>query len=198
MGKEGRAGGRLMMIRDAMSVMLLAAMTAAPLGAAPAPSRLPRVLVSHTLLTGGAPIAAEVLAIHNAERRAAGVPKLVWDESLAQQARTYAHELARLGQLRHSAAPSRPGQGENLWMGTRDAFSTASMVGAWASERRMFRPARFPNVSTTGNWAQVGHYTQMIWPGTQRVGCSVSKGARTDVLVCRYLPAGNVMGSPVP
>ena len=62
----------------------------------------------------------------------------------------------------------------------------------------MFRPARFSDVSTTGNWADVGHYTQMIWPGTQRIGCAIAKAARSDVLVCRYWPAGNVMDRPVP
>ncbi|MCY7339135.1 MAG: CAP domain-containing protein [Sphingomonas bacterium] len=186
------------MFRKPYSAMLMAVLAAAPLGAAPAPSRLPPVLVSRTLFAGSPPIAADVLALHNAERRAADVPDLVWDDKLAQEAQTYAHELARLGQMRHSAAPTRPGQGENLWMGTRDYFSPANMVGAWASERTMFRPARFPDVSTTGNWAHVGHYTQMIWPGTQRVGCSLSRGAQADFLVCRYFPAGNVMGSPVP
>jgi hypothetical protein len=68
------------------------------------------------------------------------------------------------------------------------------MVGAWASERSMFRPARFPDVSTTGNWADVGHYTQMIWPATTRVGCAIGSSAAADFLVCRYWPSGNVTG----
>jgi len=49
-----------------------------------------------------------------------------------------------------------------------------------------------------GRWDQVGHYSQMIWPGTDRVGCAVRSSARSDYLVCRYSPAGNVFGVTVP
>jgi hypothetical protein len=131
-------------------------------------------------------------------RRQAGVAPLLWDPSLAEGARVYANELARLNFMRHSPKAARPGQGENLWMGTRDYFQPTRMVSDWASERSMFRPAQFPQVSTTGNWADVGHYTQMIWPGTQRVGCAIGKSAGSDFLVCRYWPSGNVMGQFVP
>jgi hypothetical protein len=62
----------------------------------------------------------------------------------------------------------------------------------------MFRAGRFPDVSATGNWADVGHYTQIIWPTTQRVGCSISRSVKDEVLVCRYWPAGNVVNKPVP
>lgn len=68
------------------------------------------------------------------------------------------------------------------------------MVGAWASEKRMFAPGVFPAVSRTGNWIDVAHYTQMIWPTTQRIGCALASTGRTDYLVCRYSPAGNVDG----
>lgn len=139
-----------------------------------------------------------LLTLHNVERRRVGVPTLTWDPSLAQGAQVYANELARLNLLRHSPKVVRPGIGENLWMGTRDYFRPDNMVGAWTSERAMFRPASFPAVSSTGNWADVGHYTQMIWRGTERVGCAIAKSASADVLVCRYWPSGNVNGQRVP
>jgi hypothetical protein len=43
----------------------------------------------------------------------------------------------------------------------------------------------------------VGHYTQLIWPTTREVGCAVAKGQGNDVLVCRYAPAGNVLGEKI-
>jgi hypothetical protein len=79
-----------------------------------------------------------------------------------------------------------------LWMGSRGAFSVEAMVGGWSSEKRYFTRGIFPNNSNTGNWADVGHYTQMIWPTTQRVGCAIASTPRTDYLVCRYSPAGNI------
>ena len=90
------------------------------------------------------------------------------------------------------------GQGENLWMGTTGAYSIETMIGNWASERRWFRAGIFPNVSTTGNWADVGHYTQMIWPTTTHVGCALQRSPRWDFLVCRYSPPGNRDGDRVP
>lgn len=83
-------------------------------------------------------------------------------------------------------------------MGTRGAYAIEAMVESWASERTRFRSGIFPNVSTTGNWQDVGHYTQMIWPGTTHIGCAVHRARRWDYLICRYAPRGNIDGRRVP
>lgn len=140
---------------------------------------------------------ARVLAAHNQVRMRAGVPPLRWDDRLGTEAARYAVQLAMSGRFAHSAAASRNGTGENLWMGTRGAFTVEEMVGGWSSEQRLFRAGVFPNVSSNGNWHDIGHFTQMIWPGTQRVGCALATNAWADYLVCRYSPAGNVHGTPL-
>ena len=139
-----------------------------------------------------------VLAEMNRERAAVGVPPLVWDADLATAAAAHARQLAGLGRLEHSPRSSRPGQSETLWIGTRGVFTPAQAVGYWAAEKARFRPGTFPDVSTTGNWFDVSHYTQMIWPGTTRVGCAAAHNAASDFLVCRYSPRGNVDGQRVP
>ena len=135
-----------------------------------------------------------MIDVHNRERRAFGITPVRWDPAIAAQAQGYARELAQLGRLQHSSKAFRPGQGENLWIGTRGAFPYAVMAQAWAAERQHFRPGRFPAVSTTRSWADVGHFTQIIWPSTSRIGCGVAGAGRWDELVCRYAPAGNVDG----
>ena len=72
------------------------------------------------------------------------------------------------------------------------------MVGAWIDEHRAFRPGVFPNVSRTGNWADVSHYTQGILRGTTRVGCVIHATARLDYLICRYSLPGNIDGRYLP
>lgn len=139
-----------------------------------------------------------LLALHNRERSAVGAAPLAWDPALARSAAAYGPTLARLGRLAHSGQATRPGQGENLWMGTRGAYALEEMAGGWAGEKRLFRPGVFPKVSRSGNWSDVGHYTQMIWKGTSRVGCAVHTGRDWDFLVCRYSPPGNVVGQRVP
>ena len=138
-----------------------------------------------------------LLAAHNAVRAQAGAPGLVWDPALGTAAARYALQLAMTNVFEHSDRKARPGTGENLWMGTRGAYSVETMVGGWASERRLFVPGTFPNNSRSGNWADIGHYTQMIWPTTQHVGCALATNATTDYLVCRYWPAGNIDGRMV-
>lgn len=144
------------------------------------------------------PVEARLLAAQNRERAAIGAPALVWDSQLARDALNYGAVLSALGQLQHSPKESRPGQRENLWMGTTGAYSPEQMVSTWSAEKRFFRPGIFPAVSTTGNWLDVAHYTTMIWRSTTRVGCGVYRTAEWEYLVCRYSPPGNIDGRAVP
>ena len=137
---------------------------------------------------------SRVLAAHNFERAALGLAPLAWDDKLGIAAAKYAVRLALSRRFAHSDRNARGGSGENLWMGTRAAFSIEAMIGNWASEKRMFKAGIFPAISRTGSWHEVGHYTQMVWPGTQRVGCALATNAGEDYLVCHYWPAGNVHG----
>lgn len=147
----------------------------------------------------GAGFDARILAAHNRERAAVGVPALAWDEKLAADAKSWADALAETGTFAHSPAdPTDPEvQGENLWAGTRGAWSPEEMVGLWIAEKRDFRPGVFPAVSKSGDLEKVGHYTQLIWRNTRKVGCALARGAREDVLVCRYSEGGNVIGERV-
>lgn len=141
--------------------------------------------------------AVQMVAAHNRIRASEGVRPALWDHQLAATADAYALELTRTGRLAHSSKESRNGQGENLWMGTRGAFSFDRMVSDWGSEKRMFRSGRFPDVSTTGRWEDVGHYTQIVWPTSDRVGCALRSSAAFDFLVCHYGEPGNVFGQAV-
>ena len=137
------------------------------------------------------------LDAHNAERSDFGVAPLTWSDKLARDAQQWARHLARQGTMRHSSSSERDGQGENLWMGSAGYFRPEEMIEHLASERQFFRAGRFPEVSRTGNWADVGHYTQIVWAETREVGCATARGERFDYLVCRYSPAGNVIGQRI-
>ena len=137
---------------------------------------------------------ARVFARHNAERAELGLPLLAWDPALVRSARGWADHLARTGAFRHASQEGAEPEGENLWAGTPGRFSPEAMVDAWAREKRYFRAGRFPDNSTTGNVADVGHYTQLVWRATRSVGCAAARGEREDVLVCRYSQAGNWRG----
>jgi uncharacterized protein YkwD len=137
-----------------------------------------------------------VLDLHRQARAQVGLPPLAWNDDLAAAARAHAAMLARTGTLRHAEPSPADEQGENLWAGTRGAYAYREMIAAWADEAANFVNAPTPRFSRTGQWQDVGHYAQIIWRDTREVGCAVASDPREDYLVCRYRPAGNVMGKP--
>lgn len=82
-------------------------------------------------------------------------------------------------------------------MGTAGYYSPSRMVQTWGREKEYFKPGVFPNVSKTGNWSSVGHYSQIVWKNTTEVGCATVTKGGNDILVCRYNPTGNIVGQKV-
>lgn len=136
----------------------------------------------------------EILAAHNHYRAEVGVSSIRWSNTLASSAQQWANNLAASGKFEHSGTR---GVGENLWMGTTKRFSYSRMVDSWGNEKKFFVRGNFPNVSSTGNWTDVGHYTQVVWRNTTEVGCAIASDGRNDYLVCQYNPPGNFTGQPV-
>jgi hypothetical protein len=135
-----------------------------------------------------------ILAVHNRARADVGVPPLTWSAKLARDAQGWADQIAREGQLRHAPPEVAADQGENLWMGGKGAFTLEAMIDRFVAEKAQYRHRAFPDISTTGDWRDVGHYTQVVWRNTQQVGCAHAEGRTMDFLVCRYWPAGNWRG----
>lgn len=131
---------------------------------------------------------AELLAAHNAYRTPLDLPPLQWSGALEAKAQNWADHLAETGQLEHS------GSGQNLAMAAAGTQSLTQLVDLWGSEQDNFTNGYFPDISTTGNWMDVGHYSQIIWKATAEVGCGFAENDGRDVLVCDYDPPGNVMG----
>ncbi len=185
-----------------LPLLLLAAcspQSEAPKDEAPQ-NEAPRQVVERRDSLTPAPRGAErlrtaMLDAHNAARAAVKVTPLTWDDALARDAAAYARDLARRGAFEHSRQPVGPtAQGENLWKGTRSAYRYEEMAGHWVAEKRDYLNRPIPNISATGRFVDAGHYAQIIWSRTTRVGCALASNLREDVLVCRYAPAGNVMG----
>ncbi len=139
-------------------------------------------------------LAARMLDRHNHERQRLGLPKLKWNRALEREAQQWGRELASRGRLEHADRRTRNSTGENLWMGSQGQGDVLVGLDMMIDEKKYYRHGNFPEISSTGKWADVAHYTQIVWRNTQEVGCSVVNDQGWDVLVCRYWPAGNVWG----
>ena len=128
-----------------------------------------------------------VVDTHNEWRAQVGVPNLTWSDELAEDAAKWAKQLQRKGcRLQHSKMP----HGENLFAGTSGYFDAAYVVNSWGSEKEFYNYKR--NKCKPGE--QCGHYTQMVWESTTKVGCAKIKCKGVDIWVCEYDPPGNWVG----
>jgi hypothetical protein len=135
---------------------------------------------------------AELLAAQNAYRQQVGEPALVWSDRLADSAQAWAEHLANdVHAMRHSGAIAT---GENIATWTAGHASLTRLVRLWGAEKVYFIDAVFPDVSRTGDWKTVGHYSQLVWRKTTDVGCGLATGGGQDYLVCQYNPMGNFYG----
>lgn len=133
---------------------------------------------------------ARILADHNKYRSALGIPGLTWSNELAAVAQRWANHLAIEQGCRFFHSSSE--YGENLSMGSGASHNFTDAIEGWAAERKDFN---YTTKQCNGNWAKCGHYTQIIWKSTTKVGCASAKCANGSIIiVCNYDPAGNMMG----
>lgn len=166
---------------------------------------------------------------HNALRAAVSQPctaadmeALAWDDSLASAAQNYAAQC----KWQHDTTNADHGWGENLAMRystingeLTNTVSTELLTGfaqAWYDEvidanwaadgedvtsKVYADPARqCKSYDAHTGKCMVGHFTQVVWAKTNKVGCGVAscshglQGKGGVILVCKYTPAGNYVG----
>jgi len=124
-----------------------------------------------------------MLAIHNSERALVGAPPLVWNNTLAAEAKAWAEHLSPTGELYHdlSLDSHAISEGENI------VSSTTIGPRLWINEKNDFHGNVANRAAVASGLPTAGHYLQMVWPYTKQVGCAYSSSGH-DILVCRYSP----------
>jgi pathogenesis-related protein 1 len=127
---------------------------------------------------------AGLSAAHNQARGAVGVAPLEWAPTLSRYAQDWANQLAANNcQLAHR--PNRP-YGENLFW-TSSGATSQYVVDFWAAEGANY------DIETNGcTGSTCGHYTQIVWAATTKVGCGMATCGAQQVWVCNYDPPGNL------
>lgn len=136
----------------------------------------------------------KAFSLHNTARLKKHKVKLIWDNKLAADALVYAKQMAKSGKFAHSSASSRKGQGENLayqWSTGKVTNPISQGTQRWINEEKYYKNQPIPK----GDFAAYGHYTQIMWKKSTRVGiATASNGKGGWYSVARYSPAGNIGG----
>ncbi|MCA9679617.1 MAG: Fis family transcriptional regulator, partial [Myxococcales bacterium] len=148
-------------------------------------------------IVGEPPGLVGITAAHNQVRASVGVGPMVWDPEVAAIAQGWADQCvdvtAPIGLVDHNAGRSDnyPGYvGENIY-GSSGAVTGPDAVSSWASEA-----ADYDYASNTCAGV-CGHYTQVVWATSTKLGCGVSTCPGLiygHTIVCDYAPGGNISG----
>jgi len=145
---------------------------------------------------------SQILHDHNVYRCMHGVPSLSWSGNLVSAAQQWANhqrdQMVHGGLIGVGGGVSKGKRlGQNLYISwTTGNVNADQCTKSWYDEIR-FTPGRRGAQRSFNH--QTGHYTQVVWKGTQWVGCGrwcgKSQGMNCCQVVCDYFPAGNMMGA---
>ncbi|NXV87813.1 GLIP1 protein, partial [Calonectris borealis] len=125
---------------------------------------------------------------------------MTWDAALARTARAWANKCIFEHNVylnkKHQCHPNFTSVGENIWVGSRQAFNVADAIKLWYDE------VRFYTFAVQKCTKVCGHYTQVVWDYSYKIGCAVTlckevAGIRNAAnFVCNYSPGGNFPRQP--
>ncbi|PNY24291.1 Cell wall protein PRY3, partial [Tolypocladium capitatum] len=143
---------------------------------------------------------------HNVHRRNHSAPDLAWDGTLAQ----YATNTANTCVFQHDMNQGYGGYGQNLASWGSSGFIDDLLVKMAASgvteqwyngEVTSWQYYGQPNPPPGTDIDKWGHFTQVVWKSSTKVGCATVKCPAGTVLsleswytVCNYNPPGNFGG----
>ncbi|XP_009667865.2 glioma pathogenesis-related protein 1 [Struthio camelus] len=120
-----------------------------------------------------------------------------WDPDLAKTAKAWTKKC----QFKHNIYLKEPGKahpkftpvGENLWTGSLAGFTVEGAITSWYKEVSAY------SYATNSCNRVCGHYTQIVWATSYKVGCAVHfcptvtdfSGTNVAHFICNYGPAGN-------
>ena len=153
--------------------------------------------ISNAVLYDRTKINAMMVKQHNEYRKEHDADDLQLDTELIKIAENYAKKLADENRTGHSGNKNSKGEslGENLyhWWGPKNLITDQEndAVRLWYEEIDLYDFDK-------GCYQQgTGHFTQLIWKDTKKVGCAAARDASSTILkvVCNYYPMGNIVSS---
>lgn len=120
----------------------------------------------------------------------------VWSEELAALAQkwadncVFAHNSQELWAAGHGQNITAHGGSSGQTTDAALVVRAKETVQGWASEASAYTYG--PISISDSTFMQTGHYTQIVWRNTTKVGCGYESCPLFQLWVCEYEPAGNV------
>ncbi|KDP35899.1 hypothetical protein JCGZ_09871 [Jatropha curcas] len=119
-------------------------------------------------------------------RAAVGLGPVTWDNKVATYAKNYTNQRISDCSLVHSNGPYR----ENIAWGSGD-LSVTEAIKLWVDEKPLYNY----NSNSCAAGKMCGHYTQVVWRKSVRIGCEeVRCNNGGTFITCNYDPPGNYIG----
>ncbi len=126
------------------------------------------------------------------------LPPVTWDYTLADVAYNYLSkcpggsvQLAPHNANRttdYAALGGTDYVGENIYASSGSSATPTAAVNLWMSEASSYN-------YTTNNISAAGHYTQVVWRASVRIGCAIVNCPNyqyPNTILCDYAPGGNI------
>ena len=130
--------------------------------------------------------AEQLLGAHNRWRSRYGVAPLEWSDELAAYAQQWADELEAKGMRMQHRSPNN--FGENLYWCSGRPASPDDVVDSWGDEVELY------DYAANNWWPDAGHFSQVVWHSTTKVGGGIARLNGQELWVCNYDPRGNWTG----
>lgn len=159
-------------------------------------------LVPLTDIMKGEFVTAHNLARSTVEPSAADMREVEWDNAIAK----ISEKIVKKCVFKHSdpserTLPGYPqGLGENLFVGmAKYHIKPEYITQKWDEERKYYN---YQDMTCLPG-KMCGHYTQVVWSSTTKIGCAIAKCSSIDgtfskifnlLAVCHYGPPGNWRG----
>lgn len=158
------------------------------------------IVTQHNQLRSQVAMGNEKRGVGRSQPAASNMRLMEWDDELARVAQGHADQCLFKHDCPDCRRVSRFGVGQNLFISFQSNFDTSVQweraIQAWYNEVADFNPNDIQPFKFSSG---AGHYTQMLWWSTYKIGCGfiMFKEGKwwKKLYTCNYGPAGNIIFS---